>query len=105
MAAETLFVLNKLWVVFVGLWMYDKKTRDKDDKERDAKLEELKLKLTECLTEEETKRLIGEIVEPLKLDQMEIKELLKVLTTEIQNLSQEMAVQNALRADRASREA
>ena len=105
MAAETLFILNKLWVVFVGLWMYDKKSRDKEDKERDSKLEQLKLELTKRLTEEQTKKLIGEIVDPLKLDQMEIKELLKALTTEIKNLSQEMAVQNAIRADRENREA
>ena len=100
MAAEpttAFWLLNKAWILLVGLFWYAKKNLDKDNKKRDASIQELKLEASKYITEGQMKEAIREALEPYKADQQEIKLLLRGLNDQILSLSKDMAVQNAIR--------
>lgn len=92
------WVLNKAWVLLVGWWWYDKKKVDAAFKELNDKHQELVLSNSKKLEESQIKALIKEALLPMKEDNMEVKELLKTLNENVQALSRDMAVQNAIRS-------
>jgi carboxypeptidase C (cathepsin A) len=97
-----LSLLDKAWVVIVGLLWYEKRTTDLENKNRDNEITKLKLAHTEIMnqyvTEAEVREVLRETLKEYKEDQQEIKLLLKNLHDQIIVLSRDMAVQNALRS-------
>lgn len=95
------WLLNKAWVVLIGLFWYGKKKLDTDNKARDKELADLNKEVIEMrssyVTQAQLKELIKEQFEPYKEDQKEIKELMTQLHEQIIALSRDMAVQNAIR--------
>ena len=105
MPAETITVswlLNKAWVLLVGLMWYGKKNLDAENKARDDAIDALELGHVAAkgryVTEDQVKGAIKEALEHYKEDQQEIKVLLKDLNEQIFTLSKDMAVQNAIRS-------
>lgn len=102
MSPEILWIINKAWVLLVGIMWYYKKNQDRDDRERDAAIQELEKKQVtseaKFITEAHMKEAIREALEPYKEDQQEIKVLLRGLNDQIFALSKDMAVQNAIRS-------
>jgi hypothetical protein len=105
MAPETLTVgwlLNKAWLLLVGIMWYGKKTLDVGNKERDDAIAALEKTFAEArgryVTDIQVKEAIREALEPYKEDQQEIKALLRSLNEQIFNLSKDMAVQTAIRS-------
>lgn len=107
MAAETItitWLLEKAWVLISAAWIYDKKRMDKilaQRAEEAARQQEVINQLliwkANVLSEQEVKSLIKEFLSPLKEDQKEIKTLLQGMNENIQLLTKDMAVQNAIR--------
>jgi hypothetical protein len=109
MALDLVWLLNKAWMLLIGWFWYDKRCRDALDKARIAKEYEQDVKIVEIqksiiearasfVTEAQMKSAIKEALEPYKEDQNEIKLLLRGLNDNVQALSRDMAVQNALRS-------
>ena len=106
-AAETISVawlLNKAWILLVGIMWYGKRSMDRDAKARDKAIAELEKHSASSelrfITETRMKEAIREELEPYKESQQEIKILLRALTRQMVALSKDMAVQNALKGDR-----
>jgi|TARA_B110000908_G_scaffold158090_1_gene198855 hypothetical protein len=105
MAAETItvtYLLNKAWLLLVGVMWYSKKTQDIQNKERDEAISSLEKEVVEArakyVTEIQVREAIREALEPYKEDQQEIKALLRTLNDQIFNLTKDMAVQTAIRS-------
>ena len=105
MAPETLTVgwlLNKAWLLLVGIMWYSKKKVDADNKERDEAISSLEKEFVAArakyVTDLQVREAIREALEPYKEDQQEIKTLLRNLNEQIFNLSKDMAVQTAIRS-------
>ena len=107
MPAETIsltWLLNKAWVLLLGIMWYSRKAADKDKETQDnaiAKLETLAVEARlSYITESRMKEAIREELGPYKEDQHEIKLLLRSLTAQMASLSKDMAVQNALHSQK-----
>ena len=102
MAPEVLWVINKAWVLLVGVMWYNKKNQDATDTARDVAIHDLEKRQiasdAKYITESHMKEAIREALEPYKEDQQEIKLLLRGLNDQIFALSKDMAVQNAIRS-------
>ena len=102
MSPEVIWLLNKAWVLLVGIGWHLKHSKDKEDKERDKTIRELERQHnsfnSKFITEAQMKEAIREALEPYKEDQQEIKLLLRGLNDHIFALSKDMAVQNAIRS-------
>lgn len=88
------WLLNKAWVLLIGVFWYSRKSQDQKDEARDAAIARLK---ETYVTELQMKEAIKESLVPYKEDQKEIKDLLREVHEQVSKLSTEMAVQNAIR--------
>lgn len=102
MSPEILWLLNKAWILLIGIAWYVKKNKDRDDRERNLAILELEKRQAaseaKFITDAHMKEAIREALEPYKEDQQEIKLLLRGLNDHIFALSKDMAVQNAIRS-------
>jgi hypothetical protein len=105
MEAFTLVSLLKYgWSPFVAWYIFNYNKHKDDRKELtksidllNTKVHTLELAKTEFVTHSQMKEAILEALEPYKEDQHEIKILLRALNDQINSLSKDMAVQDALR--------
>jgi hypothetical protein len=78
-------------LVVVGGWVWNK---------QDDKIKELEKAHKDFITSEEAKKMVQEIIEPIRAEQKELKVDLKHVLTAVLEIQKEMAVQTALQKER-----
>lgn len=95
------YLLDKAWVLLLGLFWHNKKRLETDNKARDAKIELLQTSMVTVtaasVTEVRMKEAINESLEHYKEDQQEIKNLLTSLNDSVNAISLDIAIQAALK--------
>jgi hypothetical protein len=96
------WLVNKAWILLVGVYLYSKRISDQENKDRDTKIASLEMEIMRTkasfVTEEQMKSAIKEALEPYREDQLEIKDLLTKLTDQVNAISRDIAVQTAIRS-------
>lgn len=90
------FLLNKAWILGLGIYWYHKRESARVKREHDASDVIRDDKIRDLVTRAEMKEHIAESMAPYKEDQGEIKLLLRSLNENVVRLSQAVAVQEAL---------
>jgi hypothetical protein len=67
---------------------------------QDTKIKDLETAHKEFITSEEAKKMVQEIIEPIRAEQKELKVDLKHVLTAVLEIQKEMAVQTALQKER-----
>lgn len=67
---------------------------------QDTKIKDLEVAHKEFITSEEAKKMVQEIIEPIRAEQKELKVDLKHVLTAVLEIQKEMAVQTALQKER-----
>jgi hypothetical protein len=74
-------------LIAVGGWLWNK---------QDAKISKLETAHKEFITSEEAKKMVQEIIEPIRAEQKELKVDVKHILTAVQEIQKDMAVQAAV---------
>lgn len=94
--ATLMWLVKNLWVLLVGAFGWIFRTQNEKIKLQDLKIEALEKAQRDFITSDDARRMIAEIIEPIRTEQKEVKSDVKDILIAVHEIQKNLAVQAAI---------